>query len=88
VECSVIAAYPKVNSQRAPRATICWDPFDVAALATRELDVVRRAHWNHLREHTDTTTAKKFTGALARRAAQLSTHSALGVSVSPSWGLR
>ncbi len=32
-------------------------------MATRELDVVRRAHWNHLREHADAATAKRFKGA-------------------------
>jgi transposase len=56
-------AYPKVTAERAPQATVCWDPFHVAAMASRELDVVRRAHWNHLRESTDPATAKKFKGA-------------------------
>ena len=42
---------------------ICWDPFHVVALGTRELDVVRRAHWNQLRDSTDATTAKRFKGA-------------------------
>jgi transposase len=56
-------AYPKVTAERAPQAVICWDPFHVIAMATRELDVVRRAHWNHLRDTTDPTTAKRFKGA-------------------------
>jgi transposase len=63
-------AYPKAVAERAPQATICWDPFHVIAMATRELDVVRRAHWNRLREHTDPATAKRFKGgrwALLRR---------------------
>jgi transposase len=45
-------AYPKVTAERAPQAAICWDPYHVVALATRELDVVRRAEWNHLRATT------------------------------------
>jgi transposase len=57
------AAYPKVTAKRAPQAVICWDPFHVAAMASRELDIVRRAHWNHLRDTTDPATAKKFKGA-------------------------
>jgi transposase len=56
-------AYPKVSAERAPQAVICWDPFHVVALATRELDVARRAHWNHLRTSTDPATAKRFKGA-------------------------
>lgn len=56
-------AYPKVAAKRAPQATICWDPFHVVAMATRELDVVRRAHWNQLRASADPATAKRFKGA-------------------------
>jgi transposase len=43
-------AYPKSVAKNAPQATICWDPFHVVALASAALDVVRRAHWNELRE--------------------------------------
>jgi transposase len=56
-------AYPKVTAERAKQAVICWDPFHVIAMATRELDVVRRAHWNHLRDSADPITAKRFKGA-------------------------
>jgi transposase len=56
-------AYPKVVAERAVQAVICWDPFHDVALGTRELDVVRRAHWNQLRDSTDATTAKRFKGA-------------------------
>jgi transposase len=56
-------AYPKVTRERAPQATICWDPFHVVSMATRELDVVRRGHWNRLRDATDPATAKRFKGA-------------------------
>jgi transposase len=56
-------AYPKVTRKRAPQATICWDPFHVVAMATRELDVVRRQQWNRLRDTTDAATAKRFKGA-------------------------
>ena len=44
-------------------------------MATRELDVVRRAHWNHLRDTTDEATARRFKGArwaLLRRPEDLS----------------
>jgi transposase len=67
-------AYPKVTAERAPQATICWDPFHVTAMASRELDIVRRVHWNHLRDTTDPATAKKFKGArwaLLKRPADL-----------------
>ena len=57
------AAYPKVTRQRAPQAVICWDPFHVVAMATRELDVVRRAYWNQLRATTDPATARRSKGA-------------------------
>lgn len=56
-------AYPKVVGERAAQATICWDPFHVVALGTRELDVVRRAHWNQLRASADAATAMRFKGA-------------------------
>jgi transposase len=56
-------AYPKVTRKRAPQATICWDPFHVVSMATRELDVVRRQQWNRLRDTTDAATAKRFKGA-------------------------
>jgi transposase len=56
-------AYPNVTRQRAPQATICWDPYHIVAMATRELDVVRRGQWNHLRATTDPATAKRFKGA-------------------------
>ncbi|MQA17399.1 MAG: ISL3 family transposase, partial [Pseudonocardiaceae bacterium] len=68
-------AYPKVTVERAPQAVICWDPFHVVALATKELDVVRRAHWNQLRATADPVTAKRFKGArwaLLRRPEDLS----------------
>lgn len=56
-------AYPTVTRERAPQAVICWDPYHVVAMATRELDVVRRKRWNHLRATTDPATAKRFKGA-------------------------
>jgi transposase len=56
-------AYPKVTRHRAPQAVICWDPYHIVAMATRELDVVRRGQWNHLRDTTDAATAKRFKGA-------------------------
>lgn len=56
-------AYPKAVRKHAAQATICWDPFHVVALGTRELDVVRRAHWNLLRDHVGAAAATKFKGA-------------------------
>ena len=56
-------AYPKVVTERAPQAVICWDPFHIVALGTRELDVVRRAHWNQLRDSASPHEASRFTGA-------------------------
>ena len=56
-------AYPKVVADRAPQAVICWDPFHVVALGTRELDVVRRAHWNQLRASATPNDARRFKGA-------------------------
>lgn len=56
-------AYPKAVAERAPQAVICWDPFHVVALATRELEVVRRGQWNHLRATVSEAVARKFKGA-------------------------
>lgn len=56
-------AYPKVVTDRAPQAVICWDPFHVVALGARELDVVRRAHWNQLRVGATPQDARRFKGA-------------------------
>jgi transposase len=56
-------AYPKVTRDRAPQAVICWDPYHIVAMATRELDVMRRAEWNRLRQTTDAATARRFKGA-------------------------
>lgn len=38
-----------VVSERAPRATLCLDPFHVVQWATNALDDVRRRSWNDLR---------------------------------------
>lgn len=56
-------AYPKSVANKAPQATICWDPFHVVALATKALDQVRREHWNHLRTTAGKKDAKTFKGA-------------------------
>jgi transposase len=72
-------AYPKVTRERAPQATICWDPYHVVAMATRELDVVRRVEWNRLRQTTDAATAQRFKGArwaLLKRPEDLTDHQA------------
>ncbi len=56
-------AYPASAAKHAKQATICWDPFHVVKLATKALDAVRRAHWNHLRKHAGAEAARKFKGA-------------------------
>ena len=58
-------AYPKsvAKEGHAPQAVICWDPFHVVQLATTALDVVRRAHWNHLRRTASPRDAHRFKGA-------------------------
>ena len=58
-------AYPKSVAKpgHAPQAVVCWDPFHVVALAGNALDQVRRAHWNHLRDHAGAAAAARFKGA-------------------------
>jgi transposase len=55
-------ACPTVARRRAPQAVICWDSCHVVALASRELDVVRRGQWNHLRATTDAVNRNGFWG--------------------------
>ena len=50
------------KEDHAPQATICIDPFQVVALATKALDDVRRAVWNDMRA-LDDKAAKKFKDA-------------------------
>jgi transposase len=54
--------YAKSTRQHAPEATVCIDNYHVVALANTALDEVRRAYWNHLRQH-DQHAAKAFKGA-------------------------
>jgi len=58
-------AYPKSAAKdgHAPQATICWDPFHVVALGAKAMDVVRRAHWNQLRDSATKAVAHRFKGA-------------------------
>lgn len=49
-----IREHPDVN------ATVCIDPFHVSKAANDALDKVRRAFWNHLREHAGPNDAKTF----------------------------
>ena len=42
-------AYQEAVRRRAPRATVCFDPFHLVALATRALDDVRRSAWRTIR---------------------------------------
>ncbi|HUG85772.1 MAG TPA: ISL3 family transposase [Euzebya sp.] len=44
-------------------ATVCYDPFHVVMLATKALDIVRRDHWNLLRDTAGPADAKRFKGA-------------------------
>lgn len=56
-------AYRKAVTERAPQATICYDPYHIVALATIALQTERRLRWNELRDTTDPKTAAKFKGA-------------------------
>lgn len=56
-------AYAKSVRTRAPRATICFDPFHVVKLVTEALDTVRRQVWQSARKLRDQSIAKRFTGA-------------------------
>lgn len=56
-------AYAKTARERAPHATVCFDPFHVVKLATDALDTVRRQVWQSARRFPDTTIAKKYKGA-------------------------
>jgi transposase len=47
----------------APQAVICIDPYHVVQLANRALDEVRRAYWNHLRDHDRLGDARRFKDA-------------------------
>lgn len=47
----------------APQATICFDPFHAVKLVTDALNIVRRQHWNLLRDVPDPDAARKFKGA-------------------------
>lgn len=51
-----------VVTRRAPEAVICIDSFHVVSWATKALDEVRRAEWNHLRRHGRSGAAKEFKG--------------------------
>lgn len=50
------------KKDHAPKATICYDPFHVVALATKALDRVRRKVWNEMRR-VDPEAAKRYKGA-------------------------
>ena len=41
-------------------ATVCIDPFHVAQLANKALDVVRRGYWNELRDRAGAADARRF----------------------------
>jgi len=49
-----------VVADRAPEAVICLDSFHVVSWATKALDEVRRAEWNHLRRAGGAGAAKEF----------------------------
>jgi transposase len=56
-------AYAKTVRARAPKATLCFDPFHVVKLATDALDAVRRQVWQSARRYPDKKIAHKFKGA-------------------------
>jgi transposase len=51
-----------VVARRAPEAVVCLDSFHVVSWATKALDEVRRAEWNHLRRNGRAAAAKEFKG--------------------------
>ena len=51
-----------VVAARALEAVICLDSFHVISWATKVLDEVRRAEWNHLRRAGGAAVAKEFKG--------------------------
>jgi transposase len=51
-----------VVARRAPEAVICLDSFHVISWATKALDEVRRAEWNHLRRNGRAGAAREFKG--------------------------
>lgn len=57
------SAFAKSVRTRAPRATICFDPFHVVKLATEALEAVRRQVWQSVCKLRDKTIAKKYKGA-------------------------
>jgi transposase len=56
-------AYAKTARERAPQATLCFDPFHVVKLATDALEKVRRQVWQSARRFPDAGIAKKYKGA-------------------------
>jgi transposase len=56
-------AYAKTVRERAPQATICFDPFHVVKLAGDALDTVRRQVWQSARRLPDKRIATKYKGA-------------------------
>lgn len=55
--------FRKSATANAPQATICIDPFHAVKLVTDALNIVRRQHWNRLRQLDDAAAARKFKGA-------------------------
>lgn len=56
-------AYAKAVTDRAPNATICFDPFHVVKIGTDALEAVRRQLWQAARRLPDQQIAKTFKGA-------------------------
>ena len=55
------AAYLKaIGEHDDVDATVCFDPFHVAQLANKALDVVRRGYWNELRDRAGRDDARRF----------------------------
>ncbi len=55
--------FRKSAKANAPQATICIDPFHAVKLVTDALNIVRRQHWNRLRQLDDAAAARTFNGA-------------------------
>lgn len=55
-------AFQKAVTQRAPQATICFDPFHVIKIGTDALETFRRRVWQAARGCPDARIAKKYKG--------------------------
>ena len=62
VSCDGAEWIRQVVGRRAPEAVVCLDSFHVVSWATKALDEVRRAEWNHLRRNGTAAGARELKG--------------------------